>query len=259
MRSTLWLVAVAALCAIPATAQVAAAPAGADPAIVSLTANASAQVENDRMDALLQVQVEKPTASAASAEVNARMAKALAQAKGVAGVTAKTVGYSSEPLYERGASSSSGPGKLRGWRVSQQLVLEASDFAAGAGLASKLQEDGLLLTSLDFRVSTETQRKAEARLQHDALVEWQARATAAAASMGFAEYRPGRLSVHAGGNFPQPIMRPQAMAMAASAPPVAVSGGSSELTVSGDAILVGAAKGEGRPKAALIPGQRNVP
>ena len=206
-------------------------------AAVNLTASASVAVDNDRMDVSFQVMAENKQATVAASEVNAKMAKALAQAKATSGLTAKTIGYSTEQVWENNKITSNA--KPRGWRVTQQLVIEASDFGAAANLATKLQEDGLLLTGINFRVSAETRRKVEARLQHEALVEWQARAKAAAISMGYADFRPGRMAIAAGGHFPQPMMRAQAMAMDSASAPVAVSGGSSELTVtvSGDALL----------------------
>ncbi|MBK7473234.1 MAG: SIMPL domain-containing protein [Betaproteobacteria bacterium] len=154
------------------------------------------QVDNDRMTVLLQAEAEKPDAGVASAEVNIKMAKALALAKGVSGVTAKSLNYSTDQVMEKG--------KLVRWRVTQLLQIETADFAAGANLATRLQDEGLLLSSLTFSVSPEARRKALAQLQHDALVEWQSRARQAAASMGYAGYAPGRLAINAGDSGPRP-------------------------------------------------------
>ena len=208
------------------------APAPADAPAIALTASANMQVDNDRMTVLLQAESEKPNAGVAAAEVNGKMAKALALAKVVSGVTAKTLNYSTDQVMEKG--------RMVRWRVSQLLQIETADFAAGANLATKLQDEGLLLSSLTFSVSPEARRKAVAQLQHDALVEWQSLARQAAASMGYAGYAPGRLAVNAGDSGPRPRFAVKAMATMA-AEPVAVSAGSSELvvTVSGEALLGG--------------------
>lgn len=206
------------------------APAPAEIPVVSLTATANMQVDNNRMTILLQAESEKPNAAIASAEVNTKMAKALAIAKAVSTVTAKTLSYSTDQVMERG--------KMVRWRVTQLLQIETADFAAGANLATTLQDEGLLLASLTFSVSPEARRNAIAKLQHDALVEWQSLAKQAAVSMGYAGYTPGRLTVSAGDTGPRPRFAAKAMA-SMTADSVTVSAGSSEMvvTVSGEAIL----------------------
>ena len=206
------------------------APSPKDVTGVTLTASATMQVDNDRMTIIVQAEAEKPSATAAAAEVNAKMAKALAIAKAVSAVEAKTTSYSTNQVFEKG--------RFVRWRVSQLLeVVETADFAAGANLATKLQDDGLNLVSLTFGVSPETRRKAMTKLQHEALVEWQSLAKQAAASMGFGGYTPGRLTVNAGDSGPRPRFAAQAMAKAADA--VTVAAGTSEMTttVTGEAIL----------------------
>jgi hypothetical protein len=92
----------------------------ADVTGVTLTASATLQVDNDRMTIHLQAQSEKPTAAAAASEVNAAMTKALATAKGVSAVTAKTLNYSTDQVMEKG--------RLVRWRVTQLLEIETADF-----------------------------------------------------------------------------------------------------------------------------------
>lgn len=230
MKSTSVFLLALALCA-PAAAQPL-AQALVDPAIVNLTASASMQVDNDRMTIQLLAQAERPGATAAAADVNAKMAKALAIARTVSGITAKTLNYSTSQVYEKE--------KMVRWRVTQILHLETADFAAGAGLATRLQDDGLLLASLAFGISPESRRKATARLQHEALVEWRTIAKEAAASMGYPGYVPGRLTVNAGDHGPSPRFAPMQMS-AKSSDSVNVSAGTSEIvaTVTGEAILTG--------------------
>jgi predicted secreted protein len=204
----------------------------ADTPAVSLNASATAQVDNDRMTIVLQAESEKPLAADAAREVNAKMARALAVAKSVSAVTAKTVNYSTNQVIEKG--------RMVRWRVVQWLQVETADFTAGANLATKLQDEGLLLSSLAFSVSPEARRAAVVKLQHEALTDWQSLAKQAAASMGYGGYTPGRLAINVNDNVPPPRPRFAAQAMAAAAPePVNVSAGSSEivLMVSGEAIL----------------------
>lgn len=198
---------------------------------VSLNASATMQVDNDRMTIVLQAESEKPLAADAARDVNAKMAKGLAVAKSVSAVTAKTINYTTNQVVEKG--------KMVRWRVSQWLQIETADFTAGTNLATRLQDEGLLLWSLTFSVSPEARRVAVAKLQHEALTEWQSLAKQAAASMGYGAYAPGRLAINVNDHMPPPRPRFAAQAMAASAPEVSVAAGSSEivLTVSGEAIL----------------------
>jgi predicted secreted protein len=217
-----------------AAAQPVAYPPAAPVPAVAVTGAASAKVPNDRMQAIVRAEAEHATASAAAAEVNARMAKALAAAKAAAGVEAKSAGYSTWQQWEKGR-----PGK---WRAAQSLALAGADFPALAALLSKLQEeDGLVVSSIGFALAPDTRRRAEDALTREAIRAWQQRATTAADALGFAAWRPGRLAVSSGDAAPQyrAEMAMRAQAAPAGAPPVAVEGGTTEITVtvSGDAVL----------------------
>lgn len=226
---------VAALLALPAFAQQPPVPPPASTAsTVGVTGAASAKVQNDRMQVVVRAEAEQATAAAAAADVNARMAKALAQAKAANGIEAKSAGYSTWQQWEKGR-----PGK---WRVVQSLSLTGADFPALAALLSKLQdEDGMLVSSITFTLSPDTRRRAEDALTREAIRAWQQRAATAADALGFAGWRPGRVTIATGDFAPPPRMdmAMRAQAAPAASPPVAVEGGTTEITVtaSGDAVL----------------------
>ncbi len=203
--------------------------------IVSVSATATMSVPNDRIFATLHVEAENGDPAKAAAEVNAKMAKALARAKGTAGVEAQTSGYSSYQITDK---------LITRWRVAQSISLQSSDFATTAALLTRLQQDdGLLLSGMSFGVSREARIKAEDTLTQQAIKAWQARAQNAARGFGFDNWRTGRVSVDSGEPpmRPQPMMRVQAMA-ANGAPPVNVEGGNTDITVTvtGEAVLEGA-------------------
>jgi predicted secreted protein len=200
--------------------------------VVTITATATSSVANDRMHAFLRAEAEDTDATKAASQVNARMARALSRARGVAGVEAATAGYSSYQIMEQN--------KPVRWRVAQALSLESSDFAALSDLVSKLQgTDGLLLSNLNFTVSEKTRRAAEDALTQEAIGNWQQRAQAAAKGFGASGWRAGRVTIQGNdyGRPPQPMYR--ASVAADRAAPVAVEGGMSDIavTVSGEAIL----------------------
>ena len=201
---------------------------------VAVTGAATGSVQNDRMQATVRVEADNANAAQAASDVNARMAKALARAKALPAVEAKSAGYSTWQTWEKGKPSK--------WKVVQSLQLTSSDFAALAGLVSKLQEDdGLLVSGIAFSVLPETRRRAEDALTREAIRSWQQRATTASDALGFGSWRPGRITVSTGDFVPQPRpeMMMRAQAATAGGAPVAVEGGVTELTVtvSGDALL----------------------
>jgi len=224
--------AVATLC-LAASAHGAEAPTPVP--VISLSASATASVPNDRMYASLRVEAESTDPARAAAEVNAKMAKALARAKATAGVEATTSGYSSYQTTDK---------LITRWHVAQSMSLESADFATLAALLTRLQaEDGMLLSGMSFAVSRDARRKAEEALTQQAIKAWQARAQSAARGFGFDAWRTGRVSVDAGEppGRPQPMMRVQAMA-AGGAPPVTVEAGNTDVTVTvtGEAVIEGA-------------------
>jgi predicted secreted protein len=202
--------------------------------VLSISASATMSVANDRMFASLRIEAENGDPAKAAAEVNAKMAKALARAKATAGVEATTSGYSSYQVTDK---------LITRWHVVQSLSLQSSDFATMAGLLTKLQsEDGMLMSGMSFGVSPDARRRAEDTLTQQAIKSWQARAQSAARGFGFDAYRAGRISIETAEPVrSQPMMRVQAMS-AGGAPPVQVEGGNTDVTVTvnGEAVIDGA-------------------
>jgi predicted secreted protein len=221
------VVAISGTLAVPAHAE---ADQQISQPVLTLAATAHATVANDRMRAVLRAEADDRDATQAARVVNQRMARALARAKGVAGVDVASAGYSTWQIGEKA--------DLR-WRVTQSMAVESADFAALAALLTRLQQDeGLLLSGVEFSVSTKARTAAEDALVREAIADWQARAKLAAQAFGAAGWRPGRVSVQSiDAGRPQPMLRAQGM-VAASAP-VSVEAGTSDLavTVSGEAIL----------------------
>jgi len=181
---------------------------------------------------MLRAETDNADAGRAASEVNARMARALSQAKSVSGVDARTMGYSSYQISE--------PNRPLRWRVSQTLALESGDFVPLSALVSKLQgSEGLVLSGLSFSVSPQARRAAEDALTTQAIHNWQQRAQNAARAFGVSDYRTGHVSIQTNDfGRPQPMFKAAGVG-ATSVAPVSVEGGTSEVmvTVSGEAIL----------------------
>jgi predicted secreted protein len=227
-RSARALLVATAACA---AATVFAQPPPPQPA-VTVTASATATVINDRLQAWLRAEAENTSASAAASQVNATIAKALAEAKGYPSIKVATAGYSTQQVSDKV--------KAQRWRVVQTISLDASDFTSAAALISRLQDDhALLLSGMGFSLAEKTRRDAEDSVTQQALKAWQTRAQQAAQGLGFATWRPGRVTVQMSepGRV-YPMARAQAMAGPSGGAPVAMEGGTTDVTVtvSGEAV-----------------------
>jgi predicted secreted protein len=199
--------------------------------IVTVTASATTTVANDRLQAWLRAEADNASASAAANQVNAAIAKALADAKAYPSVKVATAGYATYQVGEKPAAQR--------WRVVQTITLESGDFTAAANLITRLQdEDKLLLSGMGFTLSEKARRAAEDSVTQRAIRGWQQRAQEAAHGLGFAAWRPGRVTVQTGEpSRVYPMLRAQALG--APAAPVQVEAGTTEVnvTVSGEAVL----------------------
>ncbi|HXK21477.1 MAG TPA: SIMPL domain-containing protein [Myxococcota bacterium] len=189
-------------------------------------------VENDWITALVGVTAEDANPAALADRVNKDMAWALEQAKAESKVKAKSGGYSTYPINEKG--------RIVRWQANQQLVLEGSDAAAMTALLGKLQAR-VQLQSFEFSVSDATRRKVQEELVTEALAAFRARAALVAKGLGASSYALDDVSVEtASPGYPVPMMRDK-MAMAASemATPPAVEAGTSRVavTVQGSVVL----------------------
>ena len=219
-----------ALFAAAANAQ---APTPSAAPTVTVTATATTTIANDRIEAWLRAEAEDVSPASAASQVNAAIAKALADAKSFAAVKVATAGYSTQQIAEKG--------KPTRWRVTQSISLASSDFTQAATLMSRLQDqNGLLLSNMTFTLSEGARHESEDSVTQQALKSWQARAKQAAVGLGFNGWRVGRVTVQPSGGGPvYPLMRAQTMASPGGGAPVAVEAGTTEVTVtvSGEAIL----------------------
>jgi predicted secreted protein len=212
-------------------AQVPAAPL---PPTVTVSASATVTVQNDRLQAWLRAEAENANPAAAAGQVNAAIAKALAEAKAYPAIKVATAGYSTQQISDKQ--------KPNRWRVVQTLSLDSGDFTAAANLITRLQDEtGLLLSGMGFSLSDKTRRDAEDSVTQQAIKSWQARAQQAATGLGFSGWRPGHVAVQTGdGGRAYPVMRAQAMASSAGPAPVSIEAGTTDVSVSvsGEAMLV---------------------
>jgi predicted secreted protein len=207
--------------------------AGPIPPAVTVSASASVTVQNDRLQAWLRAEAENANPAVAASQVNAAIAKVLAEGKAYPAVKLATAGYSTQQVSDKQKPSR--------WHVVQTVSIDSGDFTAAANLISKLQdEDGMLLSGMGFSLGDKNRRDAEDSVTQQAIKSWQARAQQAALGLGFTGWHPGHVTVQTGdGGRAYPMMRAQAMASSVGSSPVAMEAGTTEVsvTVSGEALL----------------------
>jgi predicted secreted protein len=192
---------------------------------VSFQVEASRDVANDWIQAVIGITDEDADAARLANRINTTMSRALAVAKASEDVRVESGGYSTHPIHQ--------DGKLRRWRASQDLVLESSDIDAITALVGKLQAE-LQLRTIGFSISPERRRGVEDELIAEALAAFKARAEIVRKNLGARSYEIVQVSINtSGGQPPRPMrMEMDARVMSASkvAPP-ALEGGSSRISV----------------------------
>ena len=199
---------------------------------LTLSTHADKTLPRDQLEAELRVEAMDANAARVQADVNRRMAAALAHAKTVAGVTVETTGYS---VYEERDAK----GNPTRWHGSQALRLKSADFSALLNLVGALQGEGLALSSLAAELSPAAAKAAQDELTDAALKDIRARADRIAATLGthverYAELRVGNASVP-----PVPIHFMAAkVATSGSMPPPVAATGDATVSVNIDATVL---------------------
>ncbi|RFU46088.1 SIMPL domain-containing protein [Paraburkholderia sp. DHOC27] len=205
-----------------AQAVVQAQPAG----VLSLNAQASAEVPQDVVNITLFYEQEASDPSVLTTSLNQRADAALRQAKGVSGVTARTGSFSIAPSTDR-------DGRISAWRGRTEVVLESHDFAAASKLAGQMASN-MQVGNVQFSLSPEAQRAAEQKLTGDAIASFRQQAGSAAQAFGYSGYSIREVNVGQNGVMPRPMMMMSARAMGAdakAAAPLPLEAGTSTVTV----------------------------
>jgi uncharacterized protein len=209
-------------------------PAIADETILKLSETATVMVTPDELAASMRAEVIAPTAQDAQKRVNELMAGAITAARKVSGIVLSTGSYS----VWRVATSPTDRNER--WQSGQSINLTGKDAEAMLKLVGDLQQMGLVQSSLLWRLSRESERKARREATGHALSTLRARADEAAEILGlrFESFREVRLDSVA----PPPILPRMQMAaratMAAPAPPPNAEAEDMPVTASAEADVV---------------------
>lgn len=198
---------------------------------VSISAEASADVENDTLVAELYIEHQAKTAAEAAEVVNAAIDWGVKQAQAVEGVKVRTLEYNTSPVYSkaRKAGEVYTP-QIMEWRVSQAMRVESTDADALSELITGLQQR-LAIRQIGYEVSKALREATESVLIDEAIQAFQQRSRQVAKGFGHDGYRLVKVNINSG-SFRPPVPYARSMAMeAAAAAPVAIEAGTSTLKI----------------------------
>lgn len=193
----------------------------------SLQVSAESEVENDLMVVNLMIEDEDSNSAALADRINQEMLWALLQTEKHPRIKSSTKDYNTYPKYEKN--------RIIGWRSSQVLQLESTDFESIKKAVAELQER-LIVRSMQFLSRPETRKDAENNLIDEALTSFRERSTLIQKSMQAETYRIIQLSVNTN-DFGSPMYRVESMNMDArsvskSVAAPAIDAGTSKIRVS---------------------------
>ena len=220
MKRALFLLAFTAL---PAFAVEPAKPAGT---LIDFRVDVQRPVANDLGRANTYVELTGSDPAEVARKVKAVIADGLAMAKAQPGITVKSGGTHTTPIYSKTGRV------IENWRMRSELLLESRDAAALSTAVGKLQGGQLAIGGINFSPAPETRRKAEDDVILEAIEAFNAKAARIATTLK-KPYKIRQMSVNAGGHFPQPypMARGAAMMTSAESAPMPVEAGESNVTV----------------------------
>jgi predicted secreted protein len=199
--------------------------------LLHLAETATVMAAPDEIAATLRVEAVSPSAAEAQAKANMAMQDALAQAHRIEGITVSTGSYG---VWRTGPPADH-------WQVSQTLNLSGHDAPALLTLVGALQQRGLAVSNLGWRLSRTAEKQSRQAATKEALSALRGRVDEAAAllDLRFDQFKEVRLDSTLQPPRLRAMAAPMAMSSAAAPPPsVAPEDVPVSATAEADAILV---------------------
>lgn len=192
--------------------------------VVTLDAQASAEVPQDIATVTLAVEMDDADPAQLVQKVNRTLDETMREAKAESKVAARSGGYRTYAVSDRN-------GRVTAWRARAEVILESRDFKTLAVLTGRLSAR-MPVGGISFSLSPEARRAQEDALLAQAIAAFQSRAEAAAKAFGYARYSLGEVAVHTQSPGPVPRMFARNATASAASAPVPVEGGMATVTVS---------------------------
>ncbi len=187
-------------------------PAQAQETRLRVSETGTARREPDEIQASLKAEFRNSQAAQAQGAVNRAITAALEAARAVPGVVATT-----------NRASANRPELGRDWVASQSLTLRGPDPVALLELAGRLQQSGLAVTDLQWRLTEAPTRAAREEAARDSLRQVRARAALVADELGMQVSQLRDIYLDTAADGPMPMAAVASRAFSAGAPPPQLS------------------------------------
>ncbi|XWT11096.1 SIMPL domain-containing protein [Stutzerimonas urumqiensis] len=197
---------------------------------VSLHADASTEVVQDRMHVTLYSEAQQEDPAQLAAQTTQTLNAALQKARAQKGVTVSLGSRHSYPVYGEDGE------RIVAWRERAEIRLESTDFAALSTLTAELLKT-LKMGEMHFSVSEAIRKQNEEALMKDAVAAFRARAQLATEALGGSGYKLVSLNLGSEGGM-HPVNRGYAMKSLMEAAPVPeIEAGTQTITLNADGVI----------------------
>ena len=163
---------------------------------IDLEASAVQRIDNDEMEALLFIEKTASNPKSLTQQINPVVKAAFEKAKAYPDVKLTTASQNTNPNYNYQTQ------KIQSWSMRSELRLISNNFEAAGELIGALQESGLQVASIDFKVSDEQRQKVENEMITQVTESFRQRAEVAKQSWGAADYKLVTLAINSNTNTP---------------------------------------------------------
>ena len=175
--------------------------------VVTLSANAVAELNMDWLTVVFSTTREGPDAAVLQGQLRQALEVALSEARKAVRpgqLEIQTGAFTLNPRYAP-------KGGISGWQGSTELVVQGRDTLAISQLTGRIAT--LSIARVGFSLSREAREKVEAEVAAEAIARFRASAESVSRQFGFAGYtvREVQVSNDGGRGIPQPVMRAQLM------------------------------------------------
>lgn len=166
--------------------------------VVNIQAEATRQVSNDEMHAVLYIEKSNKQPAALASQITQLMNQAMETAKKYPHVKVDTGSQSTYPVYDDNQ-------KLKEWRGRADIQIESTDFKATSQLISELQQN-FQTQSINFTVSDAQRKKVENELMIEASKNFQQRAQILTQAWNKIHYNLVNLNLNTNNYIAQPFI-----------------------------------------------------
>lgn len=201
--------------------------------LINVQAEASRQVSNDQMNAVLYIERSHKQPAELANQITRIMNQAMTTARKYPTVKVESGSQSTYPVYDNDSQ------KLKEWRGRAEIHLESTDFKAASQLIGELQQS-LQTQSVHFSVSDSQRKKVENELLVEASKNFQQRAQMLSQAWNKSGYNLVNLNLNTNSYFPQPVMRASMAKFAVVESAVAdqdMAAGESKITVNANGTI----------------------